>query len=105
MEGQAAQYMLFTANVIVLSPANAADEATMPMAKVARARNLFMEYPARQLVGRFIVAACLRSNAERAPRRSAKGSRRDRPRWPPNPNPPFVVLGFRRRSEKRDRGH
>jgi hypothetical protein len=44
MEGQAAQSMLFTAKVTVLSPANAADEATMPKAKVAQARNLFIEF-------------------------------------------------------------
>jgi hypothetical protein len=31
----------------------------------------YSRYPARQLVGRFIAAACLRSDAERAPRRSA----------------------------------
>src|SRR5581483_9842815 len=43
MEGQAAQSMLFTANVTVLSAANAADEAMMPMAKAALVRNLLIE--------------------------------------------------------------
>src|SRR5258708_36209125 len=43
MEGQAAQSMLFTAKVTVLSAAKAAEEATMPTAKAARARYLFIE--------------------------------------------------------------
>jgi hypothetical protein len=42
MEGHAAQSMLFTANVIVLSAAITAGEAMMPTAKAARARSLFM---------------------------------------------------------------
>src|SRR5258706_2836321 len=43
MEGQAAQSILFTANVTVLSAANAADEATMLTAKAAQARYLFIQ--------------------------------------------------------------
>jgi hypothetical protein len=43
MEGQAAQYILFTARVTVLSAANATEEATIPAAKIARARHSFIE--------------------------------------------------------------
>src|SRR5260370_36566419 len=43
MEGQAAQSILFTAKVIVLSAAISADDATMPMANTERERSLFME--------------------------------------------------------------
>jgi hypothetical protein len=42
MEGHAAQSMLFTAKVIVLSAAITAGEAMMPKAKAAWARSLFM---------------------------------------------------------------
>src|SRR5258708_31295337 len=42
MVGQAAQSILFTAKVIVLSAAITADEAAMPMANAAGASSLFM---------------------------------------------------------------
>jgi hypothetical protein len=43
MEGHAAQSMLFTAKVIVLSAAITAGEAMMPTAKAAWARSFFMD--------------------------------------------------------------
>src|SRR6266404_1652320 len=43
MEGQAAQSILFTAKVIVFSPANAADEVTMAKVNAAWTRSLVIE--------------------------------------------------------------
>src|SRR6266849_6684028 len=63
MEGQAAQYILFTANVIVLSAAIAADEATMAKVNAAWARSLFM--------------GTLRSRVEKERRDEVEGERDD----------------------------